>query len=168
MVIFWASFLASCSPILVRFFFSDCLLIDLGFRARTENSDPSPAFVIGENIMQASNAVPKAEYADNQEYCRVLYKYFRKDLVIWDKKFPDQDRMDILRKYGNRNSEGIIKDGFYYGCADLCTVIGSVLIHNGYRCKLIYTVSEEFSISENRNIAGSSVQLPYFVRLDSR
>jgi hypothetical protein len=112
-VIFCASFLVNCSPILVRLFFSDCLLIDLGFRASTENSDPSPAFVIGENIMQASHAVPKSEYADDQQYFRALYKYFRKELVIWDKKFPDQDRMDILRKYGNRNAEGIIKDGFY-------------------------------------------------------
>ena len=139
----------SCESLMVNLFFTDSLLIDMGYRTEMDVADRSPVFVIGENIKKIDTQIKRQSYKDKKSYFQALGEHFRESLIVWDKKFPGQKRTEILEKYGNRNSENVIHDGFYYGCADICALVGSVLIQNGYDCKLIYTVSAEFTANKN-------------------
>jgi hypothetical protein len=141
----------SCRSILVKVFFTNSLLIDTGFRVEENHSTDNPIIVAGTEINKVIDFYGTKKFDCDEELFISLNNYFHNRLTVVYKKFKNQNTRDISRNYPNFNTENMLLYGFYYGCTDICALIGSVLINNGYNCKFVFTVCEEFSESLHKN-----------------
>jgi len=137
--------MADCQSILRPFFIKKALLLDTGYRALEEMTDTEPLVVIGSKVDSINHVLNLKQYKNDNEFILHVGSYFRNHLLRYDKKFPNKNNREIAQIYKNRNTENTVKNGFYFGCTDMCALTGSILVQNGYECKLIFTVSEEFS-----------------------
>jgi hypothetical protein len=118
--------------------------IDTGFRIKVIDNDAKDVFIIGETIEKMN--IPNIVGMEDTIAFRIIRDFVFTNLVPSQLKFPNDEKIEIIRKYLlKRDSEEIINDGFYIGCGDICTVIGALLMKCGYDCKLIHAVSSKFT-----------------------
>ncbi|KPL14819.1 MAG: hypothetical protein AMS26_09375 [Bacteroides sp. SM23_62] len=119
-------------------------LIDIGYRIDLTDKEEEEVLVVGENIRSIN--IDFESGGQDTVMFRKAAEYVFDNLIPFQLKFPDIDRMEIIKKYLlRRDSEEIINDGFYIGCGDVCALIGAILMKYGYDCKLIHAVSSKFS-----------------------
>jgi len=69
-----------------------------------------------------------------------------KELTIAKNKLDKFISVNLLK----RSPEQILDDGYFIGCTDLAIVVANALRLAGYYCELIFTVSQNFSLTNNR------------------
>jgi hypothetical protein len=124
-------------------------LVDTGFRTEQRSADAEEMLVVGGEHVRAVDLGTGADAADSV-VLRKAAEHVLATLVPFQVKFPDRDRMAVIEEYlQKRNSEEVLRDGFYIGCGDVCVATGAILEKHGYRCRLVHAVSSAFSESND-------------------
>ncbi len=121
-------------------------LVDEGFRIPPIMNNTDEMLIVGRKLKKINFKIKRAVFKTDMEYFHSLNKFIEERLQYYRSVFPKKGYPKILDKYlCKRNSEKILSDGFFIGCGDICIVISSILKSNGYKCSLVYVVSECFS-----------------------
>ena len=114
-----------CNSILRPLFIKNALLVDTGYRVPEERTEKEPLVVIGSKIDSINHDLNSKQYKNEKEYILSISRYFRNNLLRYDRKFPKKNNQEIAKIYQNRNTETTVKNGFYFGCTDMCALAGS-------------------------------------------
>jgi hypothetical protein len=135
----------SCRSIIIKLVFANSLLIDTGYRVEETIIIGDPIVLSGNEMNKVVDMFKKKQFINDKSYFNYIHNYFRDRLPVWNKKFHNKNNREIAKEYPNFNTENMLIYGFYFGCTDLCALVGSVLVNTGYKCKFVYTVSEQYS-----------------------
>ena len=120
------------------------VLVDEGFRIAPAVKGAAPVLTDGRRVRRAAAAAGR--YSSDSLLFAGVADYVYAELEPFQARFQQTAPMDVVEKYlQKRDADEILRDGFYIGCNDICTVMGAVLVLKGYECELVHTVSSRYT-----------------------